>query len=538
MPGALGPAHAADGVSDALRARVAELRAGREVRIEGERIASRKLIPAFYEQRGYRPAWTRPVQDKALLALVEQSSTHGLDPADYHLAALRRLAEAPPVTALTGDARTDADRDLLRMDALVRLAYHLHFGKANPRELYPDWNFTRSLGTLDPVQALEEIVAAESLADAVERHAPHIEPYRNLREALVRYRAIEVLDGWPQVPPGPKLERGSEDPRVKILRRRLAATGDLQGLGAASPAVFDAALETAVRHFQARHGLEVDGVVGRQTLEALNVTVAQRIDQLRVNLERLRWVAQDLAGDYLLVDVAGFSARLYLDSRLAWSSRAVVGRPYRKTPVFRATMAYVVLNPTWTIPPTILREDVLPKVARNPGYLAANHMQVVDGKGDPVDVTTIEWDRYPKEGFPYQIVQAPGGDNPLGRLKFLLPNRYAVYLHDTPTGRLFARPERAFSSGCIRLEAPLALAELLLDDPVRWSAPAIDVALADGGTRTLPVKRQVPVLFLYFTAEADADGTVHFRRDLYQRDPRVLAALGAPFRFSPVDGRR
>jgi len=531
--GALGPVHAADAVSDAIRARVADLRTGREVRIEGDRIASRKLIPAFYEQRGFRPAWTRPAQTKALLALVERSRTHGLDPDDYHLAVLRKSVDAPAVTAAI-----EADRDLLRTDALVRLAYHLHFGKANPRELYPDWNFTRSLGTIDPVQALEEIVAAESLVDAVERYAPHIEPYRNLREALVRYRAIEVMDGWPQVPPGPKLERGNEDPRVELLRRRLAATGDHQALDAASPAVFDEALETAVRHFQARHGLEVDGIVGRQTLGALNVSVAQRIDQLRVNLERLRWVAQDLTGDYLIVDVAGFSARLHLDGRLVWSSRAVVGRPYRKTPVFRATMADVVLNPTWTIPPTILREDVLPKLAKDPGYLAENHMQVVDMDGHPVDARGIEWARYPMEGFPYQIVQAPGGDNPLGRLKFLLPNRYSVYLHDTPTARLFSHPERAFSSGCIRLQAPLALAELLLDDPVRWSAPAIDVALAEGATRTLPVKRRVPVLFLYFTAEADADGTVHFRRDLYGRDPRVLAALRGPFRFSPVDGRR
>jgi murein L,D-transpeptidase YcbB/YkuD len=531
---ALGRVHAADAVADALSARVTDLRAGREVRVEGERIASRKLIPDFYAQRGFRPAWTRPAQTKALLALVEQSSRHGLDPGDYHVAALRRLADAP--AAASADAVAEAE--LLRTDALVRLAYHLYFGKANPRELYPDWNFTRSLGTIDPVQAVEEIVAADRLADAVERYAPHIEPYRQLREALARYRAIEVMDGWPELPSGPKLERGSEGPRVEILRKRLTATGDLRAVGAAAPAQLDEVLETAVRHFQARHGLEVDGVVGRQTLEAMNVTVAERIDQLRVNLDRLRWVAQDLVGDYLLVDVAGFSARLDLDGRLAWSSRAVVGRPYRKTPVFRATMEYVVLNPTWTIPPTILREDVLPKLAKDPGYLADHHMQLVDAQGHQVDASRVEWSRYPKEGFPYQIVQAPGSDNPLGRLKFLLPNRYSVYLHDTPTARLFSAPQRAFSSGCIRLEAPLALAELLLDDPVRWSAPAIDIALAAGTTRTLPVKKQVPVLFLYFTAEADADGTVHFRRDLYGRDPRVLAALRAPFRFSPVDERR
>lgn len=527
-------AEAAEAVPEAIHARTEALRAGRDVRVEGERIASRKLIPEFYAQRMDRPAWERPAHARALLALVERSATHGLDPNDYHVAALRRWDGEPEPT----DAAVIAERDLLRTDALVRLAYHLYFGKANPRELFPDWSFTRSLGTIDPVRAVEEIVAAKQLAAAVERYAPQIPQYRELQAALARYRAIRIMGGWPELAAGPKLERGTEDPRIAVLRKRLVASGDLQVVDAAVPAQFDDVLETAVRRFQARHGLEVDGVVGPRTREALNVGVAQRIDQIRVNLERLRWVAQDLAGDYLVVDIAGFSARLYLGDGLAWSSRAVVGRPYRRTPVFRATMEQVVLNPTWTVPPTILKEDVLPKLAEDPGYLLRNHMKVVTGDGRALDPAGVEWARYLEKGFPYQIVQAPGADNPLGRLKFLLPNRYSVYLHDTPASRLFLPAQRAFSSGCIRLEAPLALAELLLDDPLRWSAPAIETALADGTTRTLTVRRHVPVLVLYFTAEADADGTVHFRRDLYGRDPRVLNALRAPFRFSPVDRRR
>ena len=524
---------AADPVSDALRARVVALRAGGDVRVDGERIASRKLIPDFYTQRDYRPAWTRAKQIDALLAVVEDSRSHGLDPADYHVVALRRLAGTPDASG----AAAVADRDLLCTDALVRLVYHLHFGKANPRELFPRWSFTRSLGNIDPVPALEALVAADPLAAAVERYAPQLPQYQWLRNALARYRAIEAAGGWPQLAAGPKLERGIVGPRVEILRKRLAASGDLGAGPAPTGDEFDEAVHIAVLHFQARQGLEVDGVVGPRTREALNVGVAQRIDQIRANLERLRWVAQDLGGDYLLVDIAGFSARLYLDGRLAWSSRAIVGRPYRKTPVFRATMEDVVLNPTWTVPPTILKEDVLPKVAVDPGYLAAHDMRVVDANGRPVDATGIEWDRYPKQGFPYEIVQAPGVENPLGRMKFLLPNPYSVYLHDTPAAHLFDRPERAFSSGCIRLQAPLSLAVLLLDDPERWDAQAIESAIATGETRVLRVRRHVPVMLLYFTAEADADGTVHFRRDLYGRDPRVLAALRAPFRFSPVDRR-
>jgi len=263
-----------------------------------------------------------------------------------------------------------------------------------------------------------------------------------------------------------------------------------------------------------------------------------RIEQIRVNLERLRWVAQDLAGDYLIVDIAGYTARLFLDRRRAWSSRTVVGRPYRESPVFRASMRYLVRNPTWSVPPTILRQDILPQLARDAGYLHRNHMQIVDARGNPVDAARLKSARDRAGKFPYQIVQAPGDDNPLGKIKFMLPNPHMVYLHDTPAQRLFERPERAFSSGCIRLERPLELAVLLLDDATVWSAEAIQAAIASGETRTLPVKRQLPVLILYFTAEADADGSVRFHPDLYGRDARVIAALAAPFRFAPVDSGR
>jgi murein L,D-transpeptidase YcbB/YkuD len=529
------PARAADAVAEALRARVEALRAGHEVRVAGEPIAARRVIPEFYEARGFRPAWNRPGQAEALVRLVAASRDHGLEPGDYHAAALGRL---PGDAAAAPDAATRAERDLLLTDALVRLAYHLRFGKANPRELYPDWSFARSLGGIEPVPALEATIASASLDEAVERFAPQLAAYRRLRAALARHRAIAASGGWSVVPAGPTLEPGMQDPRVAALRARLAASGDYETQPVTEPDRFDPTLEAVVKRFQARHALEPDGAVGRQTLAALNVDVAVRIDQIRVNLERLRWVAQDLAGDYLVVDIAGFSARLFVGDREAWASRAVVGRPYRKTPVFRATLQYLVLNPSWTVPPTILREDVLPKLAADARYLEREHMQVVDASGRPVDAAQIEWSRYRSGGFPHQIVQAPGPDNPLGRMKFMLPNPYSVYLHDTPARQLFDRRERAFSSGCIRLEQPLALAVLLMDDAERWSAESIRGTIETGETRTLPVKRRIPVLVLYFTAEAQEDGTAQFRPDLYGRDPRVRAALRAPFRFSPVDGRR
>ena len=305
------------------------------------------------------------------------------------------------------------------------------------------------------------------------------------------------------------------------------------------PLRYDDALQSAVRRFQARHGLEVDGVVGRATLAALNVPVAARIDQVLANLERLRWVARELAGDYLLVDIAGFRAELWLDGAPAWSARAVVGKPYRTTPEFRARMKYLVLNPEWSVPPTILREDVLPRVLQDPGHLARHDMRLLDRAGGAVDPRAVEWERWRAQprAFPYLVVQAPGGDNPLGGVKFMFPNDHSVYLHDTPSRALFGKPVRAASSGCIRIENPRALARLLLDDPQRWPETAIDEAIAGGRTRIVPVKRAVPVLLLYFTAVADETGAPQFRPDLYARDAPIVRALAAPFRFTPVDAR-
>jgi len=248
---------------------------------------------------------------------------------------------------------------------------------------------------------------------------------------------------------------------------------------------------------------------------------------VRVNLERLRWVAQELEGDYLLVDIAGFTARLFLDGREVWFSRTVVGRPYRRTPVFRATLRDLVLNPTWSVPPTILREDVVPKAARDPAFLERSHMRIVDARGKAIDAASIDWSRYPGTRFPYQIVQAPSEDNALGRIKFLLPNPYAVYLHDTPSQSLFERAERPFSSGCVRVQDALKLAELVLDDASRWNPDSIAAVIAGGTLQNVTLKRKVPVLLAYWTAWVDSKGIMNFRRDIYGQDAKWGAALDA-----------
>lgn len=404
---AVGCASANEATSEALRYQVERLRSTGDARIGAGSAAARSLLASLYEKRGFVPLWTEAERDRALLKAIEASTAHGLDPRDYHA---DLLAVAPPAAGATGidRGRAMAERDLLLTDAFMRLAYHLHFGKADPRRLQYGWNFARTLEGADPADALVSLLAAPDPGAALAALAPRLPIYRDLRSALARLRETEQRGGWPPVGDGPKLERGSTGPRVLQLRQRLLASGELAA--ATGDAAFDDELEAALQRFQLRHGLEADGVAGRATLAALNVTAAQRIAQVRANLERLRWVARELAGDYLLVDIAGFNAQLWLNDSLAWQARVVVGRPFRRTPEFRAPMKYLVLNPEWNVPPTILREDVLPKVIRDPGYLRQHHMRVLDRAGRAVDPATIDWQGYRGQprAFPHQIVQAAG----------------------------------------------------------------------------------------------------------------------------------
>jgi murein L,D-transpeptidase YcbB/YkuD len=532
----VGPASAQlDPLSEQLRQRVEQLREGRTLEIEGTRLAAVQFIPQFYERRGFQLAWTdrRNVED--LLGLINGTYEHGLDPEDYHASAVRDLVQRPMVAGSAGAAHR-VELDLLLTDILVRLSYHLHFGKLDPADLDADWNFGRNLNGNDPVQTLSEAIASDSLkAFVTNKHqGPYF--YARLKQALADYRAIAEAGGWPQLPAGPTLHPGDLGERVAALRRRLLVTGDLPDSANQEPQRFDQVLEAGVRSFQERHGLEVDGKVGRSSLKALNVTVEERIGQLRVNLERIRWIYQDLPEDFVLVDIAGFHVSLVRGGEVVWTARAQVGRPFRSTPVFRSTMKYLVFNPTWTVPPTILRKDIIPKLKQNPDYLTAKNMTLLEADGAQVDPKSVDWAKVSGRNFPYTVRQEPGPDNALGRVKFMFPNPHFVYLHDTPSKSLFDRAQRSFSSGCIRVERPLELAELLLNDPKKWDRQSIQELLDGARTQSVVLDQPLPVLLFYWTAEVADDGRVHFREDIYGRDQRVLKALDASPQFTVPDG--
>ena len=518
---------------DVLRDRIDMLLSTHEATVEGTPIAAVQLIDAVYATRDYRAAWNDPAMVKQLYDQVLRSAEHGLDPQDYHAGQLgSRLASGPQ----PDDPAFRADTEILCTDAVARLAITLQYGKLDPANLDPAWNFSRQIIRQDPLAYFNKVLDTKTVGLALATLGPQNHYYRQFQSGLKEYRSIMASGGWPTVSSGAVLSVGSTGPRVTELRQRLRVTGDLDTPDPSNPEDFDEGLEAAVMHFQARHGIEADGKVGPGTLEDLNVPVETRINQLRASLERMRWVFRDLPNDYIVVDVAGFHVFLIKGGEEVWKSRVQVGKPYHATPIFKDTMRYIDFNPTWTIPPGILRKETLPRVRRDPEYLSRNNMSVVTTSGKIVDPSTIDWAATTK-GFPYMIRQEPGDHCALGRVKFMFPNKYMVYLHDTPSKGLFARTERAFSHGCIRTQNPFDLAEILLADQ-GWDRARIDQVVVSKKTTRVNLSEPLTVMLLYWTAEVADDSTVHFRKDVYNRDAPIIKGLDEPFRVSLPEGAR
>jgi murein L,D-transpeptidase YcbB/YkuD len=519
--------------SEAIRVEIEYLRETGELSIGGIDIAAGNALAEFYERRNFAPTWTNPDQVGDLLKMVRGSHADGLDPADYHVDEIERVYAAIS-RGQTPTARQLAAIELLFSDSLIRLAYHQLYGRVDPASLDPQWNFDRRPLGADPLQNMQDAIDSPSLADFAEKVYARRPLYRQLRDALQQHRQIEAKGGWPASPAGPTLKAGMTDDRVAVISRRLMVTGDLDSAMSSAANVYSDTLAAGVKAFQARHGLEPDGVIGPATLAALNVPVETRTDQLRVNLERARWVMDGLGKDFVIVNIAGYRAYLVNDGAIVWDTKVQVGKSYHQSPVFRDEMTYVVMNPTWTVPYSIATKEMLPRIQGDPDYFMTRTFDVRNRAGENVNPDSIDWSQLSRGNFPYTFVQRPGPANALGRIKFIFPNEYAVYLHDTPSKSLFGRAERAFSHGCIRTQNPFDLAERLLA-PVGWDRARIDAQIESKETRTVHLAEPLPVLLLYWTADIGPNGEYFFYNDVYERDQRVLDALDAP--FEPLQNR-
>ncbi len=487
----------------------------------------------FYERRAFRPAWLDPAHVRTMVAAVRAAETHGLDPAHFHLAALQRLASRQAPAVLVAEGR-EAHLDILLSASFFRLAHALAYGCLDPARFNQDWNFRPKADGKDRVDLLTAALADGRIGEHLENQAPSHPLYRRLRTALANYRRIQATGGWDPIPEGGLLAVGLRDPRVPLLRARLKRTGDLRVDVDGDPLVYDQSLADAVLRFQERTRVDresdkvndKDGEVGEATLKALNVPVGDRVRQLRVNLERCRWLLHDQPDSFILVDMAGYRGYLFNDNAIIWRARIQMGDPYRETPSFRSAVTRVEFNPTWTVPQGILQKSVLPKIREDRDYLKKKHMQVFDRDRHPVDPAAVDWHSYTAANLPYRIVQAPGPHNAVGRVKFIMPNKHFIYLHDTPYKSEFGRNDRAFSAGCIRVDKPFKLAKRLLDSPDDpWTIGRIRDILASAQTRRYEPSRPTPVLLVYLTAMVDDQDQVLFREDVYKRDKAVAEAL-------------
>ena len=523
-------------VAEPIRIRIEAAGVVTELRAGGTRVHESVALPDFYVRRLYRPAWsdrrgpTRLVDD--LVSALRRADLEGLRPEDYHLAAIETLLAAVRADVRGGGAIAPdrwAELDLLLTDAFLVYGSHLLAGRVNPETLQPEWVANRRGGDLAAV--LETALASRDVAGTLATLAPPQRGFRQLREALVYLRAVAARGGWPAIPDGPTLKRGDHGPPVAALRERLRLGGDLGAAEGEDAELFDEALEQALKRFQRRHGLTADGAMSGATRAELNVSAERRVEQVELNLERWRWLPQDLGRRHIIVNIAAFELEVVEDETAVLTMRVVVGRPYRRTPVFSDTMRYLVLNPSWYVPRRIAVEDLLPKVKRDPSYLARQRLRVLQGWGAEareVDPATVDWSAITPARFPFRLTQDPGPLNALGRIKFMFLNKFNVYLHDTPARPLFEETERDFSSGCIRVERAIELAEYLLRQNPRWNREAIRRALDEGEEQAVPLTQVMPVHLLYWTAWADQDGTIQFRRDINGGDGPLGEALRAP----------
>lgn len=506
------PAQAA--VESLVRQYLEGLDAGDAPWVAGRTLNEPELLVRLYRERNHAPLWTdgSDFEDQldALLRAIGQSVAHGFSADRYHRSMIEALRASVDETALLS-------LELLATDAFLSQALHRGRGAVSPANLDAEWQVPPA--EVDAVQLLLDAAANRSgVAEVLEQLWPTADEYRMLvsRRAEIASTADEVSV---QIASGPLLRPGASSDRVVMLKERLLGPGEY------SPD-YDDVLRAEVLAYQRSAGLEADGVIGENTLEVLNASRVSWIDRIDANLERWRWLPRETPDKYLRVNIAAFTLRAFENGQKTLAMDVIVGRPYRRTPVFTETLKYLVINPYWNVPYSIATKDKLPLLKANASAEAAKGFEVrAQGSEAFVGVDAVDWSGVSARNFNFLLRQRPGTDNALGQMKFMMPNPYAVYLHDTPSRELFRKQERTFSSGCVRLADPAALARWLLEGDGHAQAARVDRLVAAGDTTTIYLKTPVPTYIVYFTAFGNDDGEVVFRRDIYNRDRLVVEAL-------------
>lgn len=533
----------------------------------GRSLRNTEWVRHFFEARSFAPAWTDksgPREDAhELLSVVRAAHADGLDPDDYHTQRLEELLDGARGKGSRAPGRTRGQRwqkpelpvgrraeiELLATDAWFSWTADMLLGRA--RDAAPTQALTEAIaaeGLNDPVARLMQALQERKVREELERLLPASPAYHQLRGALERYRSIAKSGGWMTVPSGRSLQHGNRDIRVPILRERLKSEpfGIRLEPPVGFPQWFDGELDRAVRDFQRRHGLEIDGVVGPATLTALNVSAAARSRQVELNMERWRRLPRDMGRRHVLVNIPSAELEAIENGMARIRMRVVVGAPRWETPELSSSISHFIVNPYWNVPRSIAVRSLLPNIVGDERYLEkrgfrvyaveagerAAHAEPTE-RAEPteqaepteIDAASIRWTELGASNFPYRLRQDPGPDNALGRMKFIFRNRFSVYLHDTPVRGAFVENVRTRSHGCVRLEKPLELAEWLLDSNEKWTSTRLLAALAGNDRYTATLDSPVAVHLAYLTVAADETGAIHFLPDVYGRDRQMAASL-------------
>lgn len=467
----------------------------------------------FYRERKFKLGWFRNnelvPQAKEMLAIIKQAGDEGLDPKKYQFKDFNTMfanleaakADSAKFTALQKEI------DVALSGTYFAWASDYYRGVVIPRENEEiEWDVKRNKIKLH--KALMTVLKERKSKYSYASFSPLHPDYARLKSALASYRKIQAAGGWPKVT-ATKLSPGQKSPAAAVLNKRL-------GLSSAD-STFNANTVSALKTFQSAQGLKPDGALGPETVKLLNVPVDQRIKQIILNMERWRWIPKSFEEDYLIVNIPEFRLRVYEKGKEQLAMNVIVGKSMNSTPIFSDKMENVVLAPYWNVPASIVREELGPRIASDPGYLDRSNMELIDSKGNHVSPSQVNWSSVTRDNWKYTLRKKPGPKNDLGDVKFIFPNTNDIYLHDTPHDELFSQSKRNFSHGCVRVEKPLELAEYLLR-PVGWDMNKIQSTIAQGQERYVKLKQVLPVYLVYFTAWADEGGTVHFRDDIYGHD--------------------
>jgi murein L,D-transpeptidase YcbB/YkuD len=482
----------------------------------------KESLTNLYQLRNYKLIWSDGKQynnnARQLLNAIQQADEYGLNAFDYDVKLLQDFLEATSI-----DQTLLSKSDIVFSHAYVKLASHISKGKLTDSQSI--------FSSDDPLLiTLNEATENNAIHSTIHNLQPKHSHYKNLAQALSNYRQVEERVDYLQAPivlTKRSYQLGDHSAEIPKLRKLLHAFGDYQHDDLSSE-LLDDSLMLAISKFQTRHGLDADGILGKQTVRALNIPIWERIQQLELNLARAQALPDISTGRHLLVNIPAYKLYLYDNQQLTYQSNVVVGKKKHKTPVISSQLTKIILSPYWNVPKSITYNEIIPALQRDPNYLAKNNMKLLSTDSNHARVInpdSIDWLNFSQSNTNFRVRQEPGGRNSLGNIKFIFPNRHSVYLHDTPSRRLFALPQRAFSHGCIRLEDPFGLAETLVSNDLGLSKYDLLDLSKQSKSKTVSLSEAVPIHITYMTAWADEQGIVNFRPDIYNRDSQLFASL-------------